>query len=135
MDLTHALAVSQALGFAVAFVCRYSPGLKNKITPAVGYVTLLLTNIGLLWQKFVETADVGAIALTQHVSGVAYAGFFSILSAVVLKPILTLAQPLVLTVAQLALNRLFHEVGIKAVVGSSSPVTPPSLPPGRVTSI
>jgi hypothetical protein len=99
---------------------RFLPFIPTRITPKVGIVTIFIANIALLWTKFVESAGVATVAILGPVDhhGVALAGFGSILG-LILHPIITIAQPILLSSAQFWLNRLFHEGGIKAVVSKT----------------
>ena len=113
MDWTNALAISQSLGFIFAMAARFLPFIPTRITPKVGIVSIFLTNIVLLWQKFVESAGLATASLlgAPDERGIYMAGFGSIL-----KPLLTLALPVLLAAAQYAINRLVHEYGIKPVI-------------------
>jgi hypothetical protein len=116
VDWTQAIAISQSLGFVFAMAARFVPFIPTKITPKVGIITIFLTNVMMLWSKFVESAGVATVAILgpdPH-SGVALAGFGWL--AVLLKPIIVIAQPALLSAAQFAINRWFHEFGIKAVI-------------------
>ncbi len=117
-----ALAISSSLGFAVALIARFVPFIPNKVVPKLGYVTILLTNIGLLWQKFLESAGwatASLMPLPDDTFGVAivYAGFFAFL-----KPILLIAQPVLVSFIQYVVNRWAHEGGVKPVVENKEPV-------------
>lgn len=117
-----ALAISSSLGFAVALIARFVPFIPNKVVPKAGYVTILLTNLVLLWQKFLESAGwaVAQLApLPDDAFGIsiAYAGFFSFL-----KPILVAAQPILISFIQYVVNRWAHEGGVKPVVENKEPV-------------
>jgi len=120
MDWAHAVGISQSLGFAFAMLARFVPFIPTRIAPKVGIVTIFLTNIMMLWSKFVESAGIATTALMEPITehGVYMAGFGSILG-LILKPILIVAQPIALSAGQYWLNRLFHEGGIKAVIAKS----------------
>ena len=117
MDWQHAIAASSTLGFAFAFAARYIPGIKNRAAPIVGFVTIVITNLTLMWQTFVKNAELAQVYFNGPIfeHHIALAGFGSIFGAI-LQPIMVIAQPIVLSTAQLWLNRLFHEGAVKPMV-------------------
>lgn len=121
MDWARALEISQALGFAVAMIFRFTPGLKNTVAPKAAFVTTLLVNVVALWQKFVESAGLGmAFLFPDYTSDIAYAGFFGAIKGVV-GGLATVAMPVVISFAQTALNRGIWELGGKAVTNGKPP--------------
>ena len=118
MDWQHALAASQTIGFAFAFAARYLPEslIKNKVVPKIGFVSIWVTNLALLWNTFLKSAELTTAHLLGPMSehGVYMAGFASVLG-IVFKPLLVIAQPTLLSFGQYWLNRVFHEGGVKPV--------------------
>jgi hypothetical protein len=109
MNWAQALVVSQTLGYTIAFLGRVVPFIPNKVVPKIGYFTILLTNIVTLWHGFADNASTVAAALDDHFGvTVSYAGFWGALGAV-LKPVISIAQPIGLSYLQYWLNRLAHE--------------------------
>jgi len=119
MDWKQALLISGSLGFVLAMVLRVIPQVKNTIVPIVGYVTILLANVVLLWQKFVESAGLATVSLQNPDHDISYAGFFSFL-----KPVLVIVQPVAISFVQYFLNRIVHEGAVKPVLFRKEPTLP-----------
>ena len=94
-------------------LARFIPAINNKIVPKVGFVTILLTNIMLLWQKFLESAGwaVAQLGPDDGHANIAYAGFLSFL-----KPLVLIAQPILISFLQQAINSKIHENSVKPVL-------------------
>lgn len=108
-----ALAISGSLGFVVSMALRYLPGVKNRLVVPIGYITIVLTNVALLWGEFIRNAGFAVGQLPDDSFGVSmvYAGFFGFL-----KPLLVVAQPILISAIQMLLNRVTHEGAIKPLV-------------------
>lgn len=119
MDWARGLLIASSLGFAVAMVLRIIPQVRNSLIPKVGYITILLTNVVLLWQKFLESAGLATVTMTNPDPSVAYAGFFSFL-----KPVIMIVQPIAISFVQYFVNRLIHEGAVKPVFFNKEPTVP-----------
>jgi hypothetical protein len=119
MDWARGLLIASSLGFAVAMVLRIIPQVRNSLVPKVGYITILLANIMLLWQKFLESAGLATASLQNPDASIAYASFFSFL-----KPVVMIVQPIAISFVQYFVNRLIHEGAVKPVFFNKEPTMP-----------
>lgn len=120
MDWAHALTVATMIGTAVGMVFRLSPAVANKLVPKIVLGANILGNLLLVANKFLEAAGIQVAGMnwwepTEYGSDVALAGFLSFL-----KPLAVVVASTVIGYAQLALQRLVHEKGIKPVLNGGN---------------
>ena len=117
MNWAAALAISQSVGFVFAVIARMVPAIPNRLVPKIGFITILLTNLGLMWDNFVRAAGLIG-APPEPGSEIAMGGIGSVFAAI-LKPIAIVALPVLLSTIQYWVNKWTHDNSVKVIASKT----------------
>lgn len=116
MDWTHAFGVATSIGLVFGVIARVVPQVRNELVPRIAFVTTFLLNVSLLWGKFTAAAGLdGGVSLgTLAGHPLMLAGFWSLPGV---HQFVVFCATTALSGVGLVVQRIIHEVGLKAVAG------------------